>query len=525
MNDLYIPTSVITRKYLLNKGYGNTAFTMTSQAGTLVFIGFPYCICSESSKIFQTAMDQTIKFEKTYEQRLEEYRDIFTGDGPFSLPRIEKEFSLYLELQVPASGWQAIWKIPKPTCHSFKIDFPTILLVAVENIDWKRLVAKVKVLAVLDDIHLPEMHVVPLVQLWPFKGEKKRNIVDVANALDVVRFFYMNLCMPWDDEYDSKSDWLDQHLESRLRIFYDLKSGVYPRNMAKHVRGLLTTAKNLQDDLEKVNCEEELIELQVALVEIGKEVELLENPLTKKVLINRAKQPVQGVVGVKNWLIFNEGTIDDYVEFLLNCGGEKKFFGGDGVVAPNLLEAWDAGSGSNFILKKGTHCIDQIGVLEEGGILSGAEKTKIISSNPTVMFDFAADVLLENLTFVCSSQSAFVVRRGKLTMRNCKIVQDKNSGGYQGVVVLNGAALEIKDSTIVGFNFAVVGNKNCTISVQNCNIIDGNYGLKVCYDCCVELENSQINNCGQYGVWVEAKTGGVQQLIAGFPVLETYVCY
>lgn len=489
---------------------------MTIQAGIFISIGLSYCI---GSKTFQTAMDEIIKLEKSYEERLQEYRDIFTGVGSYSLARIQKEFSLYLELQVSTSGWQAIWKVPKPICDSFKIDFPTILLVAVENIDWRRLVAKVRVLAVLDDIHLPEMHAVPLVQLWPPIKQ-----ADIANALDVVRFFYMNLCMPWDDQQDdSKSDWLCQHLETRLRIHYDLKTGVYPRNMAKHVRRLLTTAKHLQDELGRINCQEELIELQVGLLEIQKEFELLENPLAKKVLINRAKPPVQEV---KNTLIFNEGTLDDYLKFLLNSdSGAHKIFDGDRVIAPNLSIAWNSGNGNNFILKNATHCIDEIGILEEGGILSGTEKTKIISANPALMFDFSADVLLENLTFICSSQSAFVVRRGKLTVRNCKIVQDKNSAGYQGFIVLNGAALELKHTTIVGFNFAVVANKNSAISIQNCDIIDANYGLKLSDDCCVELENLQINNCGQYGVWVEAtKTRGVQQLIAGFSVLETYVC-
>lgn len=466
-------------------------------------------------------MDEIIRIEKTYEQRLQEYWDIFRGGGPFSLSGIRKEFSLYLELQVDPSGWQAIWKVPNATCQSFKIDFPTILLVFVENVDCKRLVAKVKVLAVLDDIHLPERHQVPLVQLWPLKGQNKPN-TSTAKALDVVRFFYMNLYMPWDDEYEG-NDWIEQHLQSRLQIFFDLKNGVFPRNMAKHVRCLLTAAKRLQEDMEKVVCEEELIELQVSLMKIQKEVELLENPLARKVLINRARQPIEGVVGVRDWLIHNEGSLDDYIGFLSESCKERN---DERALAPSLLDAWDAGSGSTFVVNGGTHCIDQVGMLEEGGILTsiaGREKTKIVSANTTVMFDFSADVLLENLTFVCSAQSAIVVRRGKLTIKNCKIVEDQNLGSYQGVVVLNGASLEIRDSTIVGFNFAVIGNKNSSICIKNCEIIDAHYGLKVCDSCSVELDNSKINNCNQYGVWVEARSGGEQQLIAGFPVLEKYV--
>lgn len=466
-------------------------------------------------------MDEIIRIEKTYEQRLQEYTKIFTGDGPFSLLRIQKSFSAHLELLIEPSGWQAVWKVPKATCYDYKISFPTVLLVHVENVDWKRLTAKVKVLAVLDDIHLPETHAVPLIQLWPLKDQNKRYSLVTANALDVVRFFYTNLYMPWDDD---ETDWVKQHLENRLQIFYDLKNGIFPRKMAKHIRCLLTTAKNLHEEMEYVVCDEELIELQVSLVEIQKKMELLENPLARKVLIKRAKQPFEDVIGIKDWLVYKEGSLDDYLKFL---SMSKKDNTDDMMVVPSLLDSWDAAGSNrnNFILKEGIHCIDEIGILEEGGILtgiSGREKTKIISSNNTVIFDLSADALFENLTLVCSTQSAIVVRRGKLTIKNCKIDQDTNTRDYQGIVVLSGASLEIKDSAITGFNFAIIGNKDSSININNCEILDSQYGLKVYDNCFVELENSKINNCTQYGIWVEANSGDKQQLIAGFPVLEKY---
>lgn len=464
-------------------------------------------------------MDGIIKIEKTYEQRLQEYRDIFAGNGVFSLPRIRKEFSMYLEMQVEPKGWEAIWKVPKFTCEYFQLDFPTILLVFVEHIDWSNLIATVKIVAVLDDIHLPEIHQVPVIQLWPLKKQDNPNIIEICNALDVVRFFHMNLYMPWDEAEDDTIDWVEHHLESRLQIFYDLKSGVFPHNMAKHVRSLLTTAQHLQEEMQSVVCEDELMELQVSLLEIQKEVELLENCLARKVLIKRAKCPV---ADVKQWFICDEGLLEDYLRLLT----EGKRANEKVILAPNLSDAWDAGmSGNHFILQRGAHYIDTVGILEEGGSLIGTQ-TDITSSNRVVMFDFSADVLLENLTIKCSSQSAIVVRRGTLTIKNCKIVQDLNTNdSSQGVVVLNGASLELINCVFAGFTFAVTANRNSFISVKNCEIIDADYGLKLYDDCVVEMENSKINSCRQYGVWVEAKAPGGQQLIAGFPVLEKYISF
>lgn len=470
-------------------------------------------------------MDGIIRIEKTFEQRLQEYRDIFTGGDVFSLKRIRNEFSIYLEMQVDPQGWEAIWKVPKITCRFFKIDFPTILLVFVENIDWKKLAARIKVVAVLDDIHLPEFHLVPLIQLWPLQKRSDRNYVNICNALDVVRFFYINLYMPWDDENDT-DDWVERHLESRLQIFYNLKTGVFPRNMAKHVRYLLTTAKNLQEDMQSVVCEEDLIDLQVSLLEIQKEIELLENHLARKVLIERAKYPIGTITNIKQWLICDEGTLDDFCGFINES--RNKFIENKIVIAPNLSDAWDSGAmGNNFILKRGTHYIDNVGILEEGGSLTTSasrEETGITCLSKTVMFDFSADVSLENLTLTSSAQTAIIIRKGKLSLTNCKFVHgDIGSDDCQGIVVLNGATLEMINCTFVGFKFAIIANRNSSISIKNCEILDANYGLKIYDDCIFELKNSKINGCRGYGIWVEAiKPEGGQQLVAGFSVLNKY---
>lgn len=162
-------------------------------------------------------MDEIILFDKSFQDRLSEYENLFSGVSKVPYSTLQNEWSFYLELTMDGSGWQAIWKIPRLKCEEFKIYFPTIVLVYVINISFSDLTALVRILAVQDDIHLPEKHHVSLAHLWPTKQQDRSialNIGATANALDVYRFFNLNLLMPWDEDEDS-ADWVQDHLVSR----------------------------------------------------------------------------------------------------------------------------------------------------------------------------------------------------------------------------------------------------------------------------------------------------------------------
>lgn len=225
-------------------------------------------------------MDQVLTYDKSLLERLQEYKHIFTDHHMLSLPIIKEEWSLYLEFTMDHSGWQAIWKVPRLTCERLKLPFPIITLVYVENTDFLKQVAVVTVLSVLYDIDIPARHVVPLVQLWPTKEQDKTvalNLQSTANALDTVRFFYTKLYMPWDDDEDVSVDWFANHLESRLRLFYDMKNGVIPQKAVDDLHSLLAEAKHLQAkreqiqeafselDLEDDKLVERIAELQVSM--------------------------------------------------------------------------------------------------------------------------------------------------------------------------------------------------------------------------------------------------------------------
>lgn len=213
-------------------------------------------------------MDEIITFDKSFKQRLEEYNEVFSVEFlPSSY--IRKDWIFFLEMSVDINGWQAIWKIPRLTCEQLNIPFPSIVLVLILNVDFNKLNALVRVLAIQDEIIIPEKKVVPLLQLWPTAKQDNTialNILNTANALDMYRFFYLHVYMPWDRDEDDHIDWKSTHLESRLRLYYDMKNGNIPRQTAEHIHSLLTTSRRLQNKREMLEEEMKTCDIENGIV-------------------------------------------------------------------------------------------------------------------------------------------------------------------------------------------------------------------------------------------------------------------
>lgn len=89
------------------------------------------------------------------------------------------------------TGWQAIWKISRVICEELKIKYPTTVYGTVTNVLFKELKAIFSIIAIQDDdIHLPEEHEVPLIDLWPTKVQENPaiNIEATANCVDMIRY-------------------------------------------------------------------------------------------------------------------------------------------------------------------------------------------------------------------------------------------------------------------------------------------------------------------------------------------------
>lgn len=65
-------------------------------------------------------------------------------------------------------GWQALWRIPRAACEALNIRYPTVIFGDVKNVFFCDLKAEFAVIAVEDDdVHLNEVELVPLEDLWP----------------------------------------------------------------------------------------------------------------------------------------------------------------------------------------------------------------------------------------------------------------------------------------------------------------------------------------------------------------------
>jgi hypothetical protein len=72
-----------------------------------------------------------IKFEKSFKQRLSEYKDILGARSHLRVSGIQNEWYYYLENVLEPTGWQAVWKVSRQKCEDFNIQFPTLIVVMV----------------------------------------------------------------------------------------------------------------------------------------------------------------------------------------------------------------------------------------------------------------------------------------------------------------------------------------------------------------------------------------------------------
>ncbi|KAF7269618.1 hypothetical protein GWI33_017344 [Rhynchophorus ferrugineus] len=494
-------------------------------------------------------MDEVISFDKSLQTRLEEYNKVFCDVGPLPFSKLQKEWAYYLEFTLDPNGWQAIWKIPRVKCEELNIPFPSIVLVYVLKVNYEELIGLVRILAVQEDIHLADKHYVPLSQLWPTRRQDKTialNMNSTANTLDMLRFFYIHLVMPWDED-DDTIDWRGTHLITRLRLYYDLKNGKIPKAMAEHIYALLNEARRLNSKrrILKSSCEEldiddidngfsnkeleMLVEINVRLIEIQNEIQLLENEMFRNVIVKR-EQSVEITVdrskdGPAIWLIFKEGLVKDYMAFLKLVEGlypdKPVTFATDFMSKLEMANLDDV-----ILLSEGQHKIrDRSAILDNFNIkgIGNRDSIQVMSFVDDVTMDCVGNyVILENITLNCKrSQCGILVRKGSVTLKNCRIIGDEESSTRQGILVLKGAELKVVDCEITGFAMSILGNTGSTIKIENSVISGSNYGVKLFDKCQLELRNTRINKCRQFGVLLETNQHYDSELIVGdFKILK-----
>ncbi|XP_011685098.1 PREDICTED: SHC SH2 domain-binding protein 1 [Wasmannia auropunctata] len=433
--------------------------------------------------------------DKTLAERLEEYTNILSAQGKIvPASSIRAEWVCDVEVVIEPVGWQALWKIPRGTCENYGIRYPTIVLVEVLGMDFPVLNALVKITAVQDDIHLPEKHEVSLIELYPTidQTNPSLDIVGTAHCVDRLRFFYNYLWMPWDEDEDDNVDWVAQHLERRIRLFFDMNNGVIGKETCEIIRSLTSEAREIQkkistyesllpEDFQEDDLPEELaqetctlMKLHFRLRQIKAEMDLLENPslrglLGKNQSYNRRKKRGDNENRRSAYYFVWPGGVvkemqelSNKIQTMLPEDAPIKISG----YLDDVMEVFE--TGDTVLLGEGNYSIKGSNGLQEGGSIIGiscADNTAISPLEPDMsssLFDFSGnEILLRNICVDFGALQAGIIVRKDCTVlvTGCRIRVSNvsaSSSAKWGAVVMPGAKLVLENTVFQGLGTAVI---------------------------------------------------------------------
>ncbi|KAH1000725.1 protein nessun dorma [Dendroctonus ponderosae] len=475
-------------------------------------------------------MDQVINFDKTFQIRLDEYEKVFFGGKRFPYAKLQGEWAFHLELTVEPNGWRAIWDIPRSQCEELKLPFPTIVLVYVIQVHHSDLSSLVRILAVQDEnIDLPDKHIVPLIQLWVTKGQDESialKLDSTANALDMLRFFYLNLVRPWDEDEDC-ADWKGEHLIARLKLFYDMRKGNIPKRAVEQIFTLINEAKALscekehlvnlcaslcldyEDNVEHENVQR-LIAVTVRLAQNQHELTLLENETFRSVMLKSGEYGnfppmIEGKPLV--WLVTEASTARNHIKLFESI--KEQYQNEQIAFAPSFTEKLlSANSGDTILLSPHQHKFNHKRYLLENLTIKGIGTAQVVCvpllAN-TTSFDFhGKKSVIENITIDCrKGNCAVLIRTGHVSLKNCKIIGKNSSAKTQGIVVLNGAKLSLIACDLSAFSTGIVGNSGSELEITDSLISKCQSGIKAFEECQINIQNTIIKDCEEFGIIIQ----------------------
>ncbi|XP_015592362.1 protein nessun dorma [Cephus cinctus] len=498
-------------------------------------------------------------FDKSLQERLVEYTAILSSRGEIvPASQIKAEWSYHVELVIEPVGWRALWKIPKLTCQEFEIRYPTVVIVDVEQVDFSELSALVKIIAVQDEIHLPEKYDVSLTELYPTHNQEitSLDMVGTASCVDQLRFFFNYLWMPWDADDDDNMDWVALHLESRIRLFFDMKRGSICDETCDVIRTLMREGREIQakittleadisdedDENERVLDEGktcQLMKLHFRLQQIRTEMEVLENPAMRDMLA-RNREPDATNTELKRresrgkrpegYFVWLGGSIEETLESLTKV---RTFLSPDTFLKTiNCLQdaLYTSDTNDIVLIGDGEHLIRGAGGLEEGGTMKGlcsTQHTILIpretECGPSLLDFSGGEVILENISVDLGElRAGILVRKGIVRISDCRIFSSNSSVIKLGIVVLSNAKLIAEKTTFIGLGSAIVVHANGYASLSECNFQNCTDGIQLHDDSSVSITDCALSNFKEYGIRMETKKyiNGLEHSTGGLNILD-----
>ncbi|XP_067621875.1 protein nessun dorma [Eurosta solidaginis] len=497
-------------------------------------------------------MMDVFEFDKCLLDRLEESMNVLSWkDEIIPASQVRSEWSYYIELQIEPAGWQALWRIPRVICEELHVRYPTVVFGYVEQVLFKELKAIFIVQEVQDEnVHLPERHEVYLEDMWPTKQQENSelNIERTADCIDSLRFFYTHVWMSWDNDNDDDMNWVEKHLESRIRFCYDLRKRTMKKTLLAHIRKLLAESKYLQrrreylelgltdedeGDLEKTMEKTEvtdLMRLHLRLAMIRNEIDLLENPEMRRIYQEIKFPEDKYFKNIENadkvnkkkieqiFFVMMPFTLDQQTEFLQIC---KQSVPKTALVqnVPSLQDVLSTCSVYDCIyLSPGQHTVKFLENMHDGGKISGIQVAKgnfkksldassnenvIISSSDdeSILFVFDGSFVLENIVIDCRNVcSGILIKCGTVCLRNCLIIGDGKTSTQQGIICNTGASVTLEECTVQDFATGITVMDDATLQLNNSKVINCKVGIDLTIHAKSHFNQSKIINSHLNGI-------------------------
>lgn len=78
---------------------------------------------------------EVFEFKKSLLVRHQEASHVLgVRNDPIPASMVRKEWSLFLEIAMEPTGWQALWRIPRAVCQELSTKFPTVVMGTIEKV-------------------------------------------------------------------------------------------------------------------------------------------------------------------------------------------------------------------------------------------------------------------------------------------------------------------------------------------------------------------------------------------------------
>lgn len=471
------------------------------------------------------------------EIRLNELQSIFETKGDdekIPASEIRKMWKNYLEVGVEPSGWQGIWQPSRFYCDKLNLRFPSKLMGQIEQVDYVEHTASFTIEAIQgDETTEPpaKFDNVPLKELWVLKRQDNEalNIEVTAKVLDQYRFFYNHVWMPWDLSADDDGHF-PLKIESRVKFYCDLSHGKLNKALHSLVRHMLTEAQYLQAKKEEIEAilenegeentakKEELMRLNYRLTKIANEIDIIENPVLRK-LYEKMKfdLPKECITNSgsrynhmedlleknSNFVVCPTGHLSDIVQSLKLVNERVSSVVTIKNSFKDLLES--CCTRNDVYVLPGEHILTHSEYIYQHGNYLSLEQGAIIGTKFTenTLFSVYGNISFTNLTFDCSNvQNGIIVQGGDVCFEKCTFKGNKTKDPI-GLFVEKYGKAHVRDCTFIDCSSGIFVNFDGTIHVDQTTFDNCNTGINLSTESSFSISDSKILNYTDAGIYVE----------------------